>query len=42
MASNPETLVGKEARIGGNFRPQACDNEELTPQPSTSQPSWAD
>ena len=27
---------------GGHFRPHACDNEEVTPKPATSQPSWTD
>ena len=26
----------------GEFRPYRCNNEEVTPQPTISQPSWAD
>ena len=29
-------------QLGGNLRPHVCDNEEATPKPATSQPSWAD
>ena len=41
--SSDEEELPAVPRIGGNFRPQACDNEEPQPsQTASSQPSWAD
>ena len=41
--SSDEEELPAVPRIGGNFRPHACDNEEPSPsQGTTSQPSWAD
>ena len=40
--SSDEEELPETPRIGGNFRPHACDNEEVQPQPTTSQPCWAD
>ena len=41
--SSDEEELPAVPRIGGNFRPRACDNEEpSTSQAASSQPSWAD
>ena len=41
FSSDEEELPAPQ--LGGNFRPQACDNEEPQPsQTASSQPSWAD
>ena len=40
--SSDEEESPETSRIGGNFRPLACDNEKLTGQPITPQLSWAD
>ena len=43
--SSDEEELPETPRIGGNFRPHACDNKEVQPstsQAASSQPSWAD
>ena len=37
--SSDEEELPDPPRIGGNIRPHACDNVEVTPQPSTPQPN---
>ena len=41
--SSDEEELPAVPRIGGNFRPHVCENEEPQPsQTASSQPSWAD